>query len=110
MATIRTMVVSRSGMLVALAIVFACQDALALDPHRAITQALLRKWQFQQGLPQATVLAIRQTSDGYIWLGSQAGLYHFDGVRFVPAPTTSGVSLTNLWIHDLAEDREHNLW
>ena len=84
--------------------------ALALDPHRALTQALLRKWQFQQGLPQATIFTIRQTTDGYLWLGSQSGLFRFDGLRFVAAHGGSGISLNNLWIEDLCEDREHYLW
>ena len=104
------MAISRKGMLAALVVAFVCTQAQALDPHRAITQALLRKWQFQQGLPQATVLAIRQTSDGYVWLGTQSGLFRFDGVRFVAAPIASGISLTSLWINDLVEDRDHNLW
>ena len=102
--------VSRQGIMAGLLFVIVCQEAQALDPQRAITQALLRKWQFQQGLPQATVLAIRQTSDDYLWLGTQSGLFRFDGVRFVPAPTASGISLAGVWVNSLVEDRDHALW
>src|SRR5579859_4303175 len=35
-----------------------------------------------QGLPQNSVYAILQTSDGYIWAGTKQGLARFDGVRF----------------------------
>src|SRR5262245_36750969 len=86
------------------------ESARALDPQRALTQAFLRKWQFPQGLPQATIFAIRQTSDRYLWLGTEAGLYRFDGIRCSAAPGAAAVALRNLWITDLCEDRDHNLW
>src|SRR5690349_16120470 len=86
------------------------ESARALDPQRALTQAFLRKWQFPQGLPQATIFTIRQTSDRYLWLGTESGLYRFDGIRFSAAPGGAAVALQNLWITDLCEDRDHDLW
>src|SRR5262245_15063789 len=86
------------------------ERAWALDPQRALTQAFLRKWQFPQGLPQATIFAIHQTSDRYLWLGTEAGLYRFDGIRFSAAPGAAADALRNLWITDLREDGDHNLW
>lgn len=35
------------------------------------------------GLPQNTVDVVHQSSDGYIWIGTYAGLARFDGVKFV---------------------------
>jgi signal transduction histidine kinase/ligand-binding sensor domain-containing protein len=85
--------------------------ATALDPQRPLSQALLRIWQAQQGLPRAAILSIRQSRDGYLWLGTQAGLYRFDGVRFVAVSTSMASPSANVWIKDLAEDREsHQLW
>lgn len=86
------------------------RPAWALDPHRPLTQALLRIWQVQQGLPRAAILSIRQTHDGYLWLGTQAGLYRFDGVRFVAVQCETGRELGKRWVQDLCEDRDHNLW
>ncbi len=40
-------------------------------------------WQREQGLPQNFVRALAQTRDGYLWVGSDAGVSRFDGVRFV---------------------------
>jgi signal transduction histidine kinase/ligand-binding sensor domain-containing protein len=40
-----------------------------------------QSWTFKDGAPE-TVEALAQTADGYLWLGTQAGLYRFDGVRF----------------------------
>jgi len=43
-----------------------------------------RVWQREQGLPQNFVRALAQTKDGYLWVGSDAGVSRFDGARFVP--------------------------
>ncbi len=105
----------RRGILLTLAILALTlflqpKPAQALDPQRPLTQALLRIWQVQQGLPRAAIFSIRQTSDGYLWLGTQVGLYRFDGVRFVAVQGGPGRALDKLWIQDLCEDRNHNLW
>jgi hypothetical protein len=42
-----------------------------------------RVWQREQGLPQNFVRALAQTKDGYVWVGSDAGVSRFDGARFV---------------------------
>jgi signal transduction histidine kinase/ligand-binding sensor domain-containing protein len=86
--------------------------ALALDPNRTLTQAFHRIWQPNQGgLPEATIYRIRQTTDGYLWLGTQTGLARFDGVRFVQIGDLGPhISLRNTWVHDLLEDRSGNLW
>lgn len=81
--------------------------ASALDPQRPLTQALLRTWQTNQGLPRSVVLKIYQTKEGYLWLGTQNGLYRFDGVRFAPI---AAEQLRNSWIQDLCEDQQQNLW
>jgi signal transduction histidine kinase/ligand-binding sensor domain-containing protein len=100
----------RAALIALIATLFLTNQASALDPNRAITQAMHRIWQVQQGLPQATIFSIRQTHDGYLWLGTQKGLVRFDGARFTSVRSTSGRSLDNLWIRDLEEDADHNLW
>jgi ligand-binding sensor domain-containing protein len=82
----------------------------ALDAHRSLTQAFQRIWQLQQGLPRATIFAIRQTHDGYLWLGTQDGLVRFDGAQFASAPDRDGIQFSKLWVMDLAEDAEQNFW
>ncbi|MHB1021640.1 MAG: sensor histidine kinase [Acidobacteriaceae bacterium] len=47
------------------------------------TQYTRRTWHIQDGLPEETVQAIRQTSDGFLWIGTTGGLVRFDGSRFV---------------------------
>src|SRR5688500_4533381 len=41
-----------------------------------------RNWNTVDGLPQNTVNATLQTRDGFLWVGTNAGLARFDGVRF----------------------------
>lgn len=41
------------------------------------------------GLPSNEVYSLAQDSRGFIWLGSDAGLFKFDGVRYVPYKSSS---------------------
>ncbi|MCC7085442.1 MAG: hypothetical protein IT427_10585 [Pirellulales bacterium] len=86
------------------------RSALALDPSRALTQTIHRIWQTQQGLPQGTIYCVYQTQDRYLWLGTKTGLVRFDGVQFTVMPALGGVSLENVWIRQLCEDRQGGLW
>src|SRR5215471_5557098 len=82
----------------------------ALDPGRTLTQYVHRIWQVPQGLPQASIYAIAQTADRRLWLGTQKGLVNFDGVRFTTVTLRSGVSLADVWVTALHEDRARSLW
>jgi ligand-binding sensor domain-containing protein len=77
--------------------------ASALDPRRAIEEYVRDAWEPEQGLPETSVMAILQTRDGYLWLGTQGGLARVDGVGFA-------LFLKDQHIHALLEDREGTLW
>lgn len=81
----------------------------ALDPGRSLTQYVHRIWQMQQGLPEATIYSIGQTTDGFLWLGTQRGLVRFDGVRFTPI-RDPGTALETLWVRDVLADHSNGLW
>jgi hypothetical protein len=53
----------------------------------------IRNWQTDDGLPQNPVWAIAQTTNGYLWVGTQQGLVRFDGVTTTTfaVPTTDPV-------------------
>ena len=83
--------------------------AASLDPNKPIRQYIHQVWQTPQGLPQNSVLAIAQTPDGYLWLGTEEGLARFDGLRFVVFDKhTSG--LNSNMIRALMVDNHANLW
>lgn len=46
------------------------------------TDFMLKSWSMADGLPHLSVTSLAQTSDGYIWAGTLAGLARFDGVSF----------------------------
>lgn len=47
-------------------------------------------WQTEDGLPRNSVAAICQTTDGFLWIGTGAGLARFDGVEFETWPIEPG--------------------
>lgn len=69
---------------------------------------VIRCWGTEAGLPQNTVMTITQTRDGYLWLGTMAGLARFDGVRFKVFGLSDG--LPSLQVRTLFEDANGNLW
>jgi signal transduction histidine kinase/ligand-binding sensor domain-containing protein/CheY-like chemotaxis protein len=82
----------------------------ALDPHKAITQYVERIWNVDSGLPQASVRAIAQTHDGYLWIGTEDGLVRFDGVRFVVFDTRNTRELKSNEITALLAGLGNDLW
>lgn len=55
-----------------------------------VTEFNTTLWQTEEGLPNNKVLSIAQTREGYLWLGTQAGLARFDGIKFTPLKITPG--------------------
>jgi ligand-binding sensor domain-containing protein/signal transduction histidine kinase len=81
-----------------------------LDPGTRITQYVHEAWQRKDGLPEASVLAMAQTRDGYLWVGTYEGLARFDGVQFTVFNRSNTPVLKNSEIHALLEDRDGALW
>src|SRR5580700_6291380 len=84
-------------------------SAVALDPHKALTQYSISIWTQQQGLPQDTINAITQTSDGYLWLGTDEGLARFDGYEFTIFSRDHG-DLPSNSVTALAAGSDGSLW
>ncbi len=91
-------------------LVLCGKPASAIDSHRPLTQSLQRIWQMQQGLPAAPIMSLVQTQDGYLWLGTQKGLFRFDGIHFAAPRGSAEAALDGLWIQDLHQDSDRNLW
>ncbi len=71
---------------------------------------LVDVWDTENGLPSSTVTAIAQTPDGYLWVGTYAGLARFDGVRFVTFDPANTPELTQARIQGLFLDANGTLW
>lgn len=62
------------------------------------------------GLPQSSVIAMAQTRDGYLWLGTLNGLARFDGNRFEVFTEWNTPGLISSKIVRLFADRQGGLW
>ena len=89
---------------------FALSSSLfALDPRKALSQYTRTVWTQAQGLPQDTIRAIAQTSDGYLWVGTSEGLARFDGYDFVIFTQNNG-GLPSNSITALRASHDGKLW
>jgi PAS domain S-box-containing protein len=84
--------------------------ALALDPNVRISQYAHTAWRVRDGIFPGAPTAITQTTDGYIWIGTFAGLLRFDGVRFVPLVPPAGKHLPNPAVISLLGATDGSLW
>ena len=83
--------------------------ASALLPDRGLSDYTLTTW--VEDLPHNTVMALAQTPDGYLWLGTYEGLARFDGLRFVVFDRRDVPAFGDAnEIFDLAADRRGRLW
>ena len=53
----------------------------AMNPERLLSQYVRQKWGSDSGL-LGDVHTITQTDDGYLWIGTEKGLFRFDGRTF----------------------------
>ena len=60
--------------------------AQAEQPVASIRGLLHEKWTAERGAPPG-VQALARARDGFLWLGTDTGLFRFDGVRFEHMPT-----------------------
>ncbi len=67
-------------------------------------------WTVDDGLPLNTVNTILQTADGYLWLGTGAGLVRFDGMKFDIFNHETVPQLSSNVIISLVEDPGGTLW
>jgi ligand-binding sensor domain-containing protein/signal transduction histidine kinase len=83
--------------------------AYAIDPNRAMSQYVRETWGTDQGFPRGPVYAIAQTPDGYLWIGTEAGLVRFDGLNFRLVKDDSGAFVITS-VLGLATDNDGCLW
>jgi signal transduction histidine kinase/ligand-binding sensor domain-containing protein len=85
-------------------------SAGALDPRRMITQYMREYWGSDRGFSGQTVTSFAQSSDGYLWIGTEKGLVRFDGLNFRLFQQATPESLTIGPVQGLLADAEGNLW
>jgi ligand-binding sensor domain-containing protein len=87
-----------------------CRCAFPLDPSLDISQYAHTAWRVRDGFPKGAIATIAQTPDGYLWLGTELGLFRFDGVRAVPWQPPPGEQLPSRVIMSLLVAQDGALW
>src|SRR5580704_12213602 len=105
----RRNIVSRVALL-ASALTFWRPCALALNPALDVSQYAHTAWKIREGFSKGTIVAIAQTQDGYLWLGTEFGLLRFDGVRYVAWQPPADQGLPSSYIRSLLAARDGTLW
>ncbi len=84
--------------------------ARAADPDDLLSGYSLTSWNDGDGRPLGSVHAVVQGDDGYLWVGSDAGLFRFDGSRFTAWAEIGDTPLPLGPVSALQADRDGNLW
>ena len=84
-------------------------SALALDSTQPTTSYIRTTFTVDDGLPDNVVNAILQSRDGFLWIGTGAGLVRFNGRDFTPIDfRVEGFALQA--VRALAEGPDGSLW
>jgi ligand-binding sensor domain-containing protein len=102
----------RAGLLCPLTVALMVSGgaALALTPDASFSQYIHRSWHTADGLPAGAILALIQSSDGYLWIGTQEGLVRFDGFRFTVFDSTNTPEIHNSFITALCPSHGGGIW
>ena len=84
--------------------------AFGLDPALDISQYAHTSWKIRDGFIKGRIYSIAQTPDGYLWLGTEFGLYRFDGVRNILWQPPADQHLPSSVIFKLLVARDGTLW
>jgi signal transduction histidine kinase/ligand-binding sensor domain-containing protein len=84
--------------------------ATAADATASISDYTTASWSEKDGLPSSYVTSLAQDADGYLWIGTAAGLVRFDGYRFTPWTAENAGEPQNLGILDVWGARDGRLW
>ncbi len=73
-------------------------------------QYTLATWTARDGLPSSYVISLAQDRDGYLWVGTSAGLARFDGRRFVTWPRNQNLPSPTPLVYSVTPTRDGGLW
>jgi ligand-binding sensor domain-containing protein len=71
---------------------------------------VIKVWNSENGLPQNSILACLQTSDGYLWISTEEGLVRFDGNIYKSYNTFNTTNLPSNSFKYMFEDSRQTLW
>jgi signal transduction histidine kinase/ligand-binding sensor domain-containing protein len=93
-----------------LALVCCASVSQALDPNRILSQYMREHWGVEKGFTGGSVTALAQSTDGYLWIGTDKGLLRFDGMSFRSFPIATPTTFPIGPVQALTSDAQGNLW
>jgi len=83
--------------------------ACALPPDLKLAQFYHTAWSAKEGAPTG-IQSLAQTTDGYLWMGTFAGLFRFDGVHFERIDTVHNQPLPSTNVYTVWAPASGGLW
>jgi signal transduction histidine kinase/ligand-binding sensor domain-containing protein len=100
----------RAAVGLSLALTISTRAARALDPNQRTTSYIRTIFTVENGLSSNVVNSILQTRNGFLWIGTDAGLNRFDGRHFSPIYFRGPESTPQGIVSRLAEAPNGDLW
>src|SRR5246127_1777786 len=101
---------SRATVGLCIVLTMAPGPAHGLDLNRPAATYIRTTFTVEDGLSSNVVNAILQTRDGFLWIGTDAGLNRFDGRHFTPIYFRGPKSTPQGIVSALAEGPDGDLW
>src|SRR5918993_4249172 len=92
-----------------LALILTCPLTRTSAQSLDVSQLAHTAWTVQEGAPGA-IRSLAQGADGVLWIGSERGLFQFDGVRFERFEPPPGQALLPQGMHVLLALPDTSLW
>ena len=96
--------------IIAFATAFMSPFAPAANTDAGMWRYAHRAWTPENSALRSIVRAVAQTTDGYLWLGTDTGLIRFDGVQMFPWTPPHGQELPGATVWALLGARDGSLW
>lgn len=90
-------------------VVASAQSRRTVPPPK-LSQYMHTAWKIRDGDIPVAPNALAQTTDGYLWLGSDAGLFRFDGIRFQQPLSTLKKKRDSFEVYALHGSIDGSLW
>jgi len=103
---------ARAAVVLGILVSFSPCQSHGLNPKSLISQYGHTVWRVQDGYLNGNPTSFAQTADGYMWVGSQGGLYRSDGVTFTAwnPPPGRQYPFNNASIQSLYAAKDGSLW
>lgn len=84
--------------------------ATGADLKDVLAEYTVTSWTQKDGLPPSGIWSIAQDKDRYLWIGTDAGLFRFDGVRFVAWAPLGSIAWPHASVRAVHVSHDGSLW